>query len=182
MDRPLRRRTPMRFANRCPRRRSSPAARIPLAAQLETRLFEKNRALEAQAREHNLELARLNIELALEIAQHKQAEESATASEERFHSMADHVQEGLTILEDGQTVYVNNRVCEIFGDCPEQDLRRRIEQFAVPHQKSGLLQQAAALAQAGEAFELEYWILRPDGTQRCIREMYSTSRARSVER
>jgi PAS domain S-box-containing protein len=151
--------------------------------RLEAELEQLNQELAFRTQEQTNELARLNVELQLQIAMQKQAEDMALANEERFRSMADNIQEGLTIIESGHVVYVNQRACEIFGDCPEGELHGRIFTFAAPEEQHRLREK---FLEAGPdtAFppELEYWIVRQDGSRRCVRERYSNSSSDGVDR
>ena len=149
-----------------------------VSSRLESDLFQLNRELEERASLHQSELARLNVELSLQMAKHQQAENAARLSEERFRNLADNIQEGLTIIEDGKLVYVNDRACDIFGKCPEGDLRQRIRDFALPEEAS----RVNALFTRKSPSELQYWIRRPDGKMRCIREHYSTARSEESHR
>ena len=143
--------------------------------RLQADLLDLNRELEERALTQKNELARLNVELSLEMAMHKQAEDIAQTREERFRNMAENIQEGLTILEQGRLVYVNQRACEIFGKCPEGDLVHRIRAFALPDEQARLrpVLDEAACTGAFPA-ELQYWIDRR-GVHRCIREHYTYS-------
>lgn len=150
---------------------------------LNDNLFQLNQELLSRSKEQTNELARLNAELQLQMAMYKKAEEIAHTNEERFRNMADNIQEGLTIIENGRLIYLNARACEIFGDCPDGDISHRIRSFAAPEEQPGL-EQAIIEAQRSGGFpkELEYWIVRKDGVRRCIRERYSTSYTNSVAR
>jgi PAS domain S-box-containing protein len=56
------------------------------------------------------------ITLILEdVTEHILAEREMRDSEERFRMMADNIQDGLIILENGKTIYANNRIAEITG-------------------------------------------------------------------
>jgi PAS domain S-box-containing protein len=142
---------------------------------LEADLLQLNRQLEERASQNQNELARLNVELSLEIARHQQAEAAARKSEERFRNLAEHIQEGLTIFEDGKIVYVNDRACEIFGDCPDGSLLDRANKFALPDEIERL--RHAFSNPDHPPTELQYWIKRKDGERRCVREHYSVSRS-----
>jgi PAS domain S-box-containing protein len=150
----------------------------PPSPHLEAELLQINRELEERANLHQSELARLNVELSLQMAKHQQAEMSARQNEERFRNLADNIQEGLSIIENGKLVYNNERVCEIFGRCPEGDLRQRIRDFATPEEATRI----NALLTKKSPSELQYWIRRPDGKLRCIRERYSTVRSEESRR
>jgi PAS domain S-box-containing protein len=144
--------------------------RSRLSSHLEADLLQLNRELEERARVHQNELARLNVELSLQMAQHQQAEDAARLSEERFRNLADNIQEGLSIIENGKLVYINDRVCEIFGKCPEGDLWQRVHEFALPEES----ERVNAILKTELPSELEYWICRADGESRCLREHYSS--------
>ena len=131
----------------------------PPSEQIQSDLLQLNRELEERASLHQSELARLNVELSLQIAKHQQAEESAHQNEERFRNLADNIQEGLSIIENGKIVYMNERVCEIFGRCPEGDLRQRVRDFATPEEAARI----NALLTKKSPSELQYWIRRADG-------------------
>ena len=135
--------------------------------QKEADLFLLNQELLSRSQEQTTELARLNVELQLQMAMHKKAEEVARTNEERFRNMADNIQEGLTIIENGRLVYLNDRACEIFGDCPDTDIHNRINTFAAPEEQARLRDEILQANRLG-AFpqELEYWILRSDGSRR----------------
>ncbi len=143
---------------------------------LQADLLELNRELEARALTQKNELARLNVELSLEMAMHKQAEDIAQTREERFRNMAENIQEGLTIIEQGRLMYVNQRACEIFGKCPEGDLFHRIRGFALPEEQERLRPILEEATRTGTfPSELQYWIERKKGVHRCIREHYTSS-------
>ncbi len=125
----------------------------------------------------------------MQIAMHRQAEDIARLSEERFRNMADNIQEGLTIIENNRLVYVNERACEIFGECPEGGLEQRITKFALTEELERLQPFLIFLLSTAEyqpapqfPSELQYWIKRQDGSQRCIREHYSTSYSPEIRR
>jgi PAS domain S-box-containing protein len=50
-----------------------------------------------------------------DVTEHILAEREIRVSEERFRMMADNIQDGLIILEDGKIVYANKRIAEITG-------------------------------------------------------------------
>ncbi|MFZ5911401.1 MAG: histidine kinase [Chloroflexota bacterium] len=151
--------------------------------RLEAELLQLNQELEQRSSEQNKELARLNIELELQMAMHQQAEEFARANEERFRNLADNIQDGITILENGKLVYLNERACQIFGDCPEGDLQNRLRVFALPREIKRLEAVVSKAVSSGVyPAELEYWIKRKDGEKRCLRERYSTSQEDGIQR
>ncbi len=164
-----------------------------LALLIEDRLFhsspsdrrEDNRSdlsqeINSQSSSQAAELEQLIDRLAIETAGRKRAHEDAATSDERFRSMADHILEGLTIIENGRTVYTNERIGHIFCELPEPDLRQRVDRFAVPEEKERLF---AAIDQSdGKPEMLQYWILCPDGRRRCILERFSYTNRDDVAR
>ena len=152
--------------------------KTPPSDHLEADLLQLNLELEKRSNFHQSELARLNVELSLQMAKHQQAEAAARLNEERFRNLVDNIQEGLTIIENGRQVYVNDRACEIFGECPEGDLAQRLHNFALPEEaervNTGLRKEFPS--------ELQYWIRRKDGESRCIREHYSTIHSEDSDR
>jgi PAS domain S-box-containing protein len=50
-----------------------------------------------------------------DITEHILAEKEIRESEERFRMMADNIQDGLIIMENGKTIYANKRIAEITG-------------------------------------------------------------------
>jgi PAS domain S-box-containing protein len=103
--------------------------------------------------------------------------EQRQIAEERFRRMADTIQDGITILEGQEVVYVNDRLSEIMGYSKEELKRMSSLDFAAPEEKERLQALVQELRQKNEALEeLEYWIVRPDGERRYIRNRYSMSR------
>jgi PAS domain-containing protein len=63
-------------------------------------------------------LATRSLERALH--DRRQSDQRLAESEERFRRMAESIQDGLTIIEQGQVVYLNDRVCAITGRSREE--------------------------------------------------------------
>jgi PAS domain S-box-containing protein len=158
--------------------RPVPAENSMVSDHLESDLEQLNLELEKRSNLHQSELARLNVELSLQMAKHQQAEVAARQNEERFRNLADHIQEGLTIIENGRQVYVNQRACEIFGECPEGDLAQRFRDFALPSEAG----RVKGIPGGNFPAECQYWIRRKDGETRCIREHYSTVHSEESDR
>jgi PAS domain S-box-containing protein len=109
-----------------------------------------------------------------DITQRKWAEEALQGSEERYRTIVDNTQDGLTIIEDGRTVYVNDRACEIYGYTKDEYARMTSLDFAAPEEKQRLQRIVEEIRQTSMVpQELECWIVRKDGTRRCIRNRYS---------
>jgi PAS domain S-box-containing protein/putative nucleotidyltransferase with HDIG domain len=107
----------------------------------------------------------------------KRAEEALRESEVRFRRMAENIQDGLTIIEHGKVVYVNDRACEIFGYPKDELVKLTGFDVAAPEEKERLQAIVEKARQTGIRLEeLEFWIVRKDGTLCCIRNRYSVSR------
>jgi PAS domain S-box-containing protein len=112
-----------------------------------------------------------------DITERKGAESALRRSEDRFRRMADSIQDGLTIVEHGQVVYVNDRACEIFGYPREELIHLNSFDLAVPEEKERLRRAVTKSKNAGVFLDqMEFWIARKDGTLRYIQNRYSLSR------
>ena len=133
-------------------------------------------ALEERIRAQSNELVELRKALDSQISKFQQTQEIAKINEERFRNMADNIQDGLTIIENGKLVYINERACEIFGDCPEGTLEQRIHRYAQADEIKRLQPVLKAVSANGEfPHELQYWIINKNDQLRCIHERYSNS-------
>jgi two-component system cell cycle sensor histidine kinase/response regulator CckA len=142
-------------------------------------------AMKAGAHDYVLKdnLARLGpaVDRELQEAQERlarrQAEHSLRESEARFRKMAENIQDGLTIIEHDQVVYVNERACEIFGYPRHEYVNLDDLSLADPEEQTRLRSIMEEAKQQGKLpTQLEYWIRRKDGTRRCIQNRYSLSR------
>lgn len=97
-------------------------------------------------------------------------------SDERFKRMAENINEGLTIIENGKIVYLNNRVCEIFG-YPKNELENLTGiDLALEEEKERLRKiQREVDDQTREIKTLKFWIQQKDGTKKYIQNKYSYS-------
>jgi PAS domain S-box-containing protein len=107
----------------------------------------------------------------------EQSERTLRESEERFRRMADHIQDGITIIEGDQVVYVNDRACEIFGYPRDELIQLSGLDIAAPEEKARLQRVLDELQRTDNPLkELEFWIIRKDGTRCYIHNRYSVSR------
>jgi len=108
-----------------------------------------------------------------DISDRKQTELSLQSSEHMFRRFAETIRDGLTIIENRRAVYFNERACEIF-DYPREILGQKSSlEMAAPEEKERLLA-LKKQAEAGQLpSEIEFWIIRPDGARRCVRNCYS---------
>ena len=146
-------------------------------------LLEDNQQLRFQLHRMQVELLGLKSELATQEEKNLQAEQLIKINEERFRNMADNIREGLTIIENDKLVYINERACQIFGDCPQGNIEQRIRTFALDADKERLSSVLAQMSSTGIIpGELQYWIKGKNGRQRCIHEHYSSSATQGVGR
>ena len=109
-----------------------------------------------------------------DITESKRVEKALRESEDRFHKMADNLQDGLSIIERGKVVYVNDRLCEITGCSREELFETSGIELAAPDEKDRLTRIMHESQQTGVLpSELEYWIIRKDGGRRYIHNRYA---------
>jgi PAS domain S-box-containing protein len=116
------------------------------------------------------------VEVSQDITERARADAAREESEERFRTMAESIQDGLTIVEQGHVVYVNDRLSEILGLSKEKLLEMTSADFAAPEERARLRRVMQQAQEAGDhPSELEFWIVRPDGSRRRIQNRYSLS-------
>jgi PAS domain S-box-containing protein len=110
----------------------------------------------------------------VDISERKRVEEVLRESEARHRGIVDSIQDGITIFERGNTVYVNDRACKIFG-YPRKELLNMSElDLAAPEEKERLEAIMEKSRKTGiPQRELEFWIVRKDGTRCYIQNRYS---------
>ncbi|NHJ85176.1 MAG: PAS domain S-box protein [Asgard group archaeon] len=99
--------------------------------------------------------------------------EELRKSEERFKHTIDTMDDGITIIENNQVVYVNKRACEIFG-CPEEELLNISKlDFITPESYDNyLLDIEEIISSQKSVAEFEYWIVRKDGSRRFVKNKH----------
>jgi PAS domain S-box-containing protein len=121
-------------------------------------------------------LATRSLERALH--DRRQSDRRLAESKERFRRMAESIQDGLTIIEQGQVVYLNDRICEITGRSREELATMSSLDFVAPEERERLQQVMDKARQTGSLpARLEFWIERPDGTRRRIHNRYTITLA-----
>ncbi len=112
----------------------------------------------------------------VDITQRLRAEAALRRSEERYRRMADNIQDGLTIIEGKEVVYLNDRICEIFGR-PREELKQLSGlDIAAPEEKERIQTLIKETRARGEPLKsLMFWVMRLDGTRRYVHNRYSTS-------
>jgi PAS domain S-box-containing protein len=122
------------------------------------------------------ELSDLALEINKMLAALDHAQTDLKESEERFRKMADNIRDGLTIIEDGKVVYLNDRACEIFGYPRDQLARLTVTDLAASEERERLECVMAQARQTGVMpEELEFSIIQKDGTRRCVANKYTSS-------
>lgn len=93
---------------------------------------------------------------------------------ERFRLMVGAVEEGLTLIEGGRVVFVNDRLCEILGYSMGELARMGDLNLAAPEERDRLVRAARKAQERGLPLEeLEFWAVRKDGSRCYIRNRYS---------
>jgi PAS domain S-box-containing protein len=124
--------------------------------------------------EDELSSLALEINRMLEALDHAQSD--LKESEERFRKMADNIRDGLTIIEDGEVVYLNDRACEIFGYPRDQLAQLTVTDLAANEDRERLERVMARARQTGiMPEELEFSITQQDGTRRTVVNRYTSS-------
>jgi len=98
-------------------------------------------------------------------------------SEERFRKMGDSIHDGLIIIENGMTTYINERAIEIYGYPLEEMKAINHLDLVIPEEKEQLLHVLRSFKDTGRTpGEIEFWIQRKDGSRKYIRTRVSTMR------
>ncbi|MHA2294366.1 MAG: response regulator [Candidatus Hodarchaeales archaeon] len=96
--------------------------------------------------------------------------------EERFRTMANNIVNGLTILENHKRVYVNERVCEIYGYSKDEFLEINAMDLVAPQDREKIEKLTELQTTLGKwPHEVEVWIKRKDGSLGCVQNKYSIS-------
>jgi two-component system sensor histidine kinase/response regulator len=115
-----------------------------------------------------------NIELAL---YKHETEKQLKDSEDRFRRLTEGIRDGITIIEHGKVIYVNDRAREIFGYSKDEYVNMTGFDFAAPEEQERLRKIKAGIGRTGDnPEELSFWIVRKDGSRRYIQNSYSINR------
>ncbi len=125
--------------------------------------------LELRVQERTTELARANITLVAEIADRRRIEEELRSSEELFRQLAENIHEVLwvTSSDGNRMIYVSPVYEDLWGRTREslyQQPNSFVDAILLEDQP-----RLAAVFGSKTKFEVEYRIMRPDGTVRWIR-------------
>jgi PAS domain S-box-containing protein len=102
------------------------------------------------------------------------AQDAIRESEERFRSMAESIQDGVTIMEGSAVVYVNDRACEIFGYPRDEFMKMDTLDLVAPEERKRVGAIVAKSKTTGEyPDQLEFWTVRKDGTRRYVSNRFT---------
>jgi PAS domain S-box-containing protein len=95
-------------------------------------------------------------------------------TEERYRSIMENIQDGLAIIKDRKTIYVNNRLSEILGYPKEELVNMTGFDLAAPEEKERLKEIAECIRQGNiPPKELQFWVVRKNGERRFIQNRYA---------
>ncbi len=116
----------------------------------------------------------------VDITLRKEAEDVLRRSEQRFRKMAENIQDGLTIYENGNLSYVNNRMCEITGYAIGEYVKLNGMAMVAPEDIERMQQVIEDFTESGVIpREVECKIIRKDGSHCFIQNRYSYHRESS---
>jgi PAS domain S-box-containing protein len=113
---------------------------------------------------------RKGITVVLEdVTEHILAEKEIRDSEERFRMMADNIQDGLIILENGKIIYANKRIAEITGYSIKELWAMKPISIIAPEYREKAEEHARILeASPDKPHGLQNCIVRKDGERRFV--------------
>jgi len=104
-----------------------------------------------------------------DITELKANEAALKESEQRFRMMAENIQDGLFIVENGKFVFANHRIADITGYSKEELSRMKSSDLVSPEEYEKIEGIVTTIRQDSEKpGEFIVWINRKDGSRRCI--------------
>ena len=104
-----------------------------------------------------------------DITELKEKEAALQQSEQRFRTMAENIQDGLIIVENGNVVFANHRIASITGYSNEELITMKSADLVSPEDLDRIDEIVADIRPDSEKpGELTIWIKRKDGSLRCI--------------
>ena len=142
---------------------------------LQTRLLEiekrnvdvANRKLEKRVSDRTNQLFTANEDLKIEIAERKKADESLRASETRYRTIVESIEEGYFELDlAGRMIFFNDSLCRISGYAREELLGKSNREYTTPDTAKQMYNAFSHVYRTGNpARILDYDILRKDGSK-----------------
>jgi PAS domain S-box-containing protein len=113
---------------------------------------------------------RKGITLILEdVTEHILAEREIRENEERFRMMAENIRDGLIIMENGKTVYANNRISEITGYSMQELWAMDPIAIIPPDCQDDMVKRFQEIEKHPDnPASLQMWIIRKDGERRFV--------------
>ena len=104
-----------------------------------------------------------------DITELKANEAALKESEQRFRMMAENIQDGIIIVENGNFVFANHRIADISGYSNEELTRMRSADLVSPEDHEKIEEIVTNTRPDSEKpGEFTIWINRKDGSRRCI--------------
>jgi len=104
-----------------------------------------------------------------DITELKAKEAALKRSEQRFRTMAENIQDGLIIVENGNVVFANHRIAVITGYSDDELIKMKPADLLSPEDRRRIEEMVSnARPHSEEAEALTIWIKRKDGSLRCI--------------
>jgi len=104
-----------------------------------------------------------------DITELKAKEAALKQSEQRFRTMAENIQDGLIIVENGDVVFANHRIAIITGYSNEELIKMKSADLVSPEDRDKIEKMVKNTRPDSEKpGEVTVWINRKDGSRRCI--------------
>lgn len=99
-----------------------------------------------------------------DITQKKRLQEKLEESEERFRILFEEAPLGYqSLAENGGIIYVNNAWCKMLGYSKKEATGKWFGDFLTPEEKDGFKKNFSVFKQKGEAYNIEYKMIKKDG-------------------
>jgi PAS domain S-box-containing protein len=104
-----------------------------------------------------------------DITELKSKEAALKKSEQRLRTMAENIQDGLIIVENGNVVFANHRIANITGYSNEELVKMKSADLVSPQERDKIEEMVKSVRPDSEKpGEVTIWINRKDGSRRCI--------------